>query len=115
MPYIPRARDITITYSNHMLQLIIIHNTCRFSTSYTPCPNVELVESVWDFKKWLEPYTHRLEKDSLYLVYQFTLNEGRAQMDYKQFTCVLWEPAENGVTILYCNGDYSLETESSCA
>ena len=70
-------------------------------SSYTPCPSAELVESVWDFKKWLEPYIPRLEQHSRYLVYRFTLNDGNAQMHYKRFSDMQWEPMDNGVTIIY--------------
>jgi hypothetical protein len=67
----------------------------------TPGPSAELIESVWDFKKWLEPHIPQLEQHSRYLVYRFTLNDGKAQMHYKRFSDMQWEPVDNGVTILY--------------
>ena len=86
-----------------MIIIIIVHISCacRFATSYTPCPSVELVESVWDFKKWLEPYIPRLEQHSRYLVYRSTMCDTKAQMHYKRFSDMQWEPTDNGMTVLY--------------
>lgn len=69
--------------------------------SYTPNPIAQQVESVWDIKKWLEPHIPRLEQHSRYLVYRFTLVNGKAQVHYKRFSDMPWEPAGNGLTLLY--------------
>lgn len=71
------------------------------SQSYTPSPCAQLVESVWDFKKWLDPYIPRIEQHSRYLCYRFTYSQGRVQMHYKRFSDMPWEPTNCGVAVLF--------------
>lgn len=69
--------------------------------SSSPNPVAELIQGVWDFKKWMEPYLALIEGHSKYHVFRFTLDASkRAVLHYKQFSTMPWEPKNSGVYML---------------
>ena len=56
---------------------------------------------MWDIKTWLKPVLGKVEGHSKYLVYRFTLgSNNRAEMHYKKFSDLPWEPKGVGVHLL---------------
>ena len=69
--------------------------------SSNPNPVAELLERVWDFKKWMEPYLASIEGLSKHHVFRFTLDASKcAVLHYKQFSTMPWEPKNSGVHVL---------------
>lgn len=70
--------------------------------SSMPNPVSALLSSVYDFKKWMEPYLGALKGHSKYHVFRFTLNAEtkKAEMHYKQFSKNPWEPVGAGVSVI---------------
>ena len=69
--------------------------------SSTPNPDSKLIDGVWDFKKWMEPYLGIIEKHSKYLVFRFTLNSsGKAELHYKRFSDHPWEPEKDEICVI---------------
>lgn len=69
--------------------------------SSTPNPTSHLLSSVWDFKHWLEPVLGAVGGHSKYLVFRFTLGStNKAEMHYKRFSAMPWEPAGVGIHLL---------------
>ena len=69
--------------------------------SSTPNPNSKMISEVWDFKKWMEPFLGAVRGHSKYLAFQFTLDSSsRAEMHYKRFSSLAWEPEDSGIHVL---------------
>ena len=69
--------------------------------SSSPNPQSQLLDGVWDFKKWMEPYLANIEKHSKYLAFRFTLNSsGNAELHYKRFSDGPWEPENAGKCVI---------------
>ena len=82
-----------LIYFSDLLQLI--------TQSSNPNPKSVLLTSVWDFKSWMEPYLGLIGGHSKYLVFRFTLGSfGKAELHYKQFSTMPWEPEGTGVHVL---------------
>ena len=70
----------------------LLHN---INQSSTPNPIVQLVDGVWDFKAYIEPYLNVLEGHSKYAVFRFTRDEtDHVEMHYKVSSTHPWEPKE---------------------
>ena len=69
--------------------------------SSTPNPMSYLLSCVWDFKCWLEPVLGAVGGHSKYLVFRFTRGStNRAEMHYKRYSAMPWEPAGVGIHLL---------------
>ena len=93
-------------FSNFSDLLQLIHS------SSTPNPSSHRLSYVWDFKSWLEPVLGAVCGHSKYLVYRFTLDStDRAEMHYKKFSTMPWEPEGDGIHLVsvccvYCTYQY---------
>ena len=57
------------------------------SQSSTPNPISELVDGVWDFKSYVQPFLNSLQGHSKYGVFRFTLgSDNHAELHYKQYS-----------------------------
>ena len=66
----------------------------------TPNPTTVLLDGVWDFKQWLEPYMAVVEQHSWYHCYRFTRNSaGISEMHYKQYSGQPWLPDKDGIQL----------------
>ena len=83
----------TFLFLSDLLQLI--------HRSSTPNPSTYQLSAVWDFKRWLEPVLGAVGGHSKYLVFRFTLGStSRAEMHYKRFSAMPWEPSGDGIHLL---------------
>ena len=75
------------------------------SQSSTPVPKTSLLDGVWDFKAWIEPYLNNIKYHSKYICFWFTLNSstGKGELHYKRFSDSPWEPEKEHLQILSVN------------
>lgn len=65
-----------------------IHNS-----SNKPNPKCELLQGIWDFKKWIEPFQGSIDNHSKYHVFRFTKGStSKVEMHYKHFSSDPWQP-----------------------
>lgn len=69
--------------------------------SSTPTPKTELIDGIWDFKEWMEPYLANIQNHSKYLCFRFSRNaSGIVELHYKKFSDMPWEPENEGLKVL---------------
>lgn len=88
-----KVHMILTTYIVDLLQ--VIHR------SSSPNPNAQLLTAVRNFKEWMVPFLAVIEGHSKYHVFRFTLGKSRrAELHYKRFSSLPWEPEDTGITVL---------------
>ena len=97
-------------YCMYMFHLFKLKLVCLYiaglvqviSQSSTPVPKTSLLDGVWDFKSWIQPYMNDIKYHSKYICFRFTLNSstGKAELHYKKFSNSSWEPKEEHLQIL---------------
>lgn len=69
---LPGERIIYILYYTCILIIIYTVLLASVHSSYTPNPTVSMVDGVWDFKSYFEPYLNKMQGHSKYGAFRFT-------------------------------------------
>ena len=75
-----------------------------------------MIDGVWDFKSYLEPYLNTIEGHSKYGVFRFTrASSGHAEMHYKKRSTDPWEPNKTVDELMVIEAGLKVVTVRRCA